>query len=139
MPSTFGPGLAVDPVTLAPVPNALIRVMDTEGNVEYTTQDLQGTTQPVLTDHRGQYPQFQVPESVPAALLVSPPYMQRIASLEALQRALESADRAEAAAASAAAIRDGLETRVQNVEARLTALESAAGLGPSTPGDGQTP
>ena len=87
MPSTFGPGLAVDPVTLAPVPNALIRVMDTEGNVEYTPQDLQGNTHLVFTDHRGQYPQFQIPESVPAALLVSPPYMQRIASLEVLQGA----------------------------------------------------
>ena len=97
MPSTFGPGLAVDPVTLAPVPNALIRVMDTEGNVEYATQDLQGTTQPVFTDHRGQYPQFQVPESVPVALLVSPPYMQRIASLEALQRASQALSVANAA------------------------------------------
>ena len=87
MPSTFGPGLAVDPVTLAPVPNTLIRVMDTENNVEYTPQDLQGNTHLVFTDHRGQYPQFQIPESVPAALLVSPPYMQRIASLEVLQRA----------------------------------------------------
>lgn len=87
MPSTFGPGLAVDPVTLAPVPNALIRVMDTEGTVEYATQDIQGNARLVFTDHRGQYPQFQIAESVSAALLVSPPYMQRIASLEALQRA----------------------------------------------------
>lgn len=87
MPSTFGPGLAVDPVTLAPVPNSLLRVLDTEGNVEYATQDIQGNTQLVFTDHRGQYPQFQVAESVPAAILVSPPYMQRIASLEALQGA----------------------------------------------------
>lgn len=61
--------------------------MDTKNNVEYTPQDLQGNTHLVFTDHRGQYPQFQIPESVPAALLVSPPYMQRIASLEVLQGA----------------------------------------------------
>ena len=106
MPSTFGPGLAVDPVTLAPVPNALIRVMDTEGTIEYATQDIRGTTQPVFTDHRGQYPQFQIAESVPVALLVSPPYVQRIVSLETFQRALEGADRAEAAIWSKGALND---------------------------------
>ena len=90
VPSTFGPGLAVDPVTLAPVPNALLRVTDTEGTVEYATQDIEGNARLVFTDHRGQYPQFQIPESVPAALLVAPPYMQRIAPLEALQRASQA-------------------------------------------------
>lgn len=45
---------------------------------------------------------------------------------------------AASAANQAATIRDGLEPRVQTVEARQTALESATGFGPSTPADGQT-
>ena len=45
---------------------------------------------------------------------------------------------AASAVSQAATIRDGLEPRVQTVEARQTALESAKGFGPSTPVDGQT-
>ncbi|MCT1857344.1 hypothetical protein M3C21_07315 [Micrococcus luteus] len=41
-------------------------------------------------------------------------------------------------AEQAAAIRDGLEPRVQSVEERQAALESLAEIGPSTPVDGQT-
>lgn len=64
--------------------------MDAEGNVEYAPQDLQGNERSVFTDHRGQYPQFQIPESVPAALLVAPPYMQRVVPLETLQGASQA-------------------------------------------------
>lgn len=45
---------------------------------------------------------------------------------------------AASAVSQAATIRDGLEPRVQTVEARQTALESAEGFGPSTPEDGTT-
>lgn len=50
--------------------------------------------------------------------------------------AQSAADRAEVASGDAAAIRDGLEPRVQSVEVRQTAIESAAEFGPSTPSDG---
>lgn len=76
--------------------------MDHEGTVEYATQDIQGNARLVFTDHRGQYPQFQVSESVSAALLVSPPYMQYVVPPEALQGASEGADRAKAEADRAA-------------------------------------
>lgn len=141
---TYAAHFVVDQVTGRALAGVRVAVEDAETGLPVQAYR-DGVPVSLVTGPNGLIPEWQTDENTRRVALTAGPvrltrWCEELPGIAADAVSLmdDRLTNAVAAASQAATIRDGLEPRVQTVEARQTALESAAGFGPSTPEDGTT-